>query len=55
MKIADDYKAIAAKMKGVKEVCSECEGCGWIEQHSERPPSFRICPKCYNPNNLLCP
>lgn len=35
----------------VEPWCRECDNGGWVQVHSERPPAFGECPKCYNPNS----
>lgn len=35
----------------VEPWCRECDNGGWVQVHSERPPMFGECPKCYNPND----
>lgn len=36
-------------------ICQQCEGGGWIQVHSERPPAFDICPMCHNPEGNEMP
>lgn len=38
-----------------EERCSECDNSGWVQVHSERPPAFGECPKCYNQYDKLSP
>ena len=35
--------------------CSECDGNGFVEVYSPRPPAFDTCPKCHNPEGHPCP
>jgi len=35
--------------------CSLCEGCGWVECYSPRPPAFTLCTRCFNPESRPCP
>lgn len=35
--------------------CELCSGGGWIEAYSQRPPSFLVCPSCFNPGEQPCP
>ena len=31
--------------------CVRCEGHGWVETWSERPPAVAVCPVCFNPDD----
>jgi len=63
IKAADDYAAIAARMReiadGREEVaeCHECDGRGWVTYANPvaNQPNFVQCPRCENPKGLLCP
>lgn len=65
---ADDYAAIAAKMKELKEppmvdliigtpVCGTCGGHGFVPYGytTSGLPLMGTCPKCRNPHGLSCP
>ncbi len=69
-RIADDFAAIAARLKGIEpdptsgafgkiEItepeCEACEDVGWVQAYSPRPPAFDVCPKCFNPNGRHSP
>jgi hypothetical protein len=61
--IADDFDFIRARMAEIASpepvaeypVCRACEGGGWVQVHSNRPPAFDVCPLCYNPDDLPSP
>lgn len=66
MKAADDFSAIAARMRELKAepastdtgvVCPQCEGGGWVlaSYQSAHPPNLEVCPECLNPEGLPCP
>lgn len=61
MNIADDYAAIAQRMRGepdpIQEQCPTCWGAGWIESSYQAAgaPNFDECPDCHNPKGKLAP
>jgi hypothetical protein len=59
--IADDFDYIRARMAEIADpqpavdVCRVCDGGGWVQVHSNRPPAFDVCPLCFNPDDLPSP
>lgn len=35
--------------------CPTCDGGGWVQKYSPNPPSFAVCPGCYNVAGFPCP
>lgn len=64
-RLADDYGSIGARLRaleekrefvGEREICPECEGCGWIAYGiGVGDPHFRECDACHNPEDLPRP
>lgn len=58
MEAVYDYAAIARSMtKTEEDVCSECEGGGWVADFGPQGqgPNFRECEKCWNPDDIEKP
>lgn len=58
---ADDFDAIGKRLAELRgepaalAVCAQCEGCGWVPEHSPMAPAFKICPGCFNPEGRPSP
>jgi hypothetical protein len=51
---ADIHKRMLGPNKEQPE-CPKCEGGGWVETYSTRPPAFATCPHCFNPEGHPSP
>ena len=60
--VADDFAGINRRMQELSTVideaeedCAKCDGAGWMQIYSPRPPNYTICDRCFNPKGRHSP